>query len=167
MKDDPRCHVVAITRAVTTKRARRVARRATLPELCVVGLLIELRVARMQHMNAHRMDPIDCLQEPYPVRRDEQGILCKRGHIGGGYRASNDADLGRSTPRTKWTAPTSALRSQIGEGGVAHLTRLQADGWLRPQQHPAHHVFTFAQPHTPRQRSPSPGIEESEQQAAP
>ena len=128
-------------------------------------------------------------------RRDEHGNLCKRGHIGCIYRASNAAYRGRSSPRTLWMARNGSVfadrmlsklrggevgeryayerlaangapRSQIGEGGVAYLTRLQADGWLRPQRHPGNHVFTFAQPHMPPQRRPRPGNKEAAQQAA-
>lgn len=123
-------------------------------------------------------------------RRDEHGNLCKPGHQGTIYRASNAAYRGRASPRTLWMAPSGAVfadrmlskmrcgetgeryayqrlaangapRAKVGEDGAAYLKRLQVEGWLRPQRHPGNHVFTFAQPHVRPPRKPRAGSDEA------
>lgn len=105
-------------------------------------------------------------------RRDETGALVKRGHVGTIYKATNARYRGRSSPRTLWLSPGGAsfpdrllskvrreevgeryalarLREQgsplrrTGEAGAAYIRRLQAEGWLRPVQHPGNHVFSW------------------------
>jgi hypothetical protein len=105
-------------------------------------------------------------------RRDIDGRLVKRGHVGTIYRATNASYRGRSSPTTLWLTPsgegiTDRLLSKIrlgeqGEGyamarlreggapsrtlkenGARYVARLKEIGWLRAQRHPGNFVFTW------------------------
>lgn len=106
-------------------------------------------------------------------RRDVDGTLTKRGHVGTIYKATNSTYRGRSAARTLWLAPTgecladrmlSKIRlEEVGQGyameklrtlgapsaglsesGAAYISRLKACGWLRPLRHPGNFAFTWA-----------------------
>lgn len=105
-------------------------------------------------------------------RRNIEGTLTKRGHLGTIYRATNCSYRGRSSPRTLWLAPNgecmadrtlSKLRQNdtgrdyvlqrlralgaparlLGESGSDYVARLKVDRWLRPVRHPGNFAFTF------------------------
>lgn len=105
-------------------------------------------------------------------RRDLDGTITKRGHLGTIYRASNCSYRGRSSARTLWLAPNGhgladrslakirqedcgqgyvmeklvslgAPRRQLSESGAQYVARLKASRWLRPLKHPGNFVFTF------------------------
>lgn len=105
-------------------------------------------------------------------RRDADGNLVKRGHIGTVYRATNAAYRGRSSARTLWLAPSgecladrmlSKIRlEEVGQGyamvklrklgapaprlaerGVDYVARLKACRWLKPLRHPGNFAFTW------------------------
>ncbi len=105
-------------------------------------------------------------------RRDVDGTLVKRGHLGTIYRASNCEYRGRSSPRTLWLAPSgesladrtlgkvrleesgcsyvmAKLRAlgaparKFGESGADYIARLKSARWLRPLRHPGNHAFCF------------------------
>ena len=105
-------------------------------------------------------------------RRDADGNLVKRGHVGTVYRATNSAFRGRSSARTLWLAPSgecladrmlSKIRlEEVGQGyameklrtlgapaanfaerGVDYVTRLKSCGWLKPMRHPGNLAFTW------------------------
>ena len=105
-------------------------------------------------------------------RRDEQGNVVKRGHVGTIYRATNAAFRGSSSARTLWLAPSGACLSDrllskvrlaetgeryaiqrlmaLGaprrcphESGVDYVDRLKEIHWLRPVRHPGNLAFTW------------------------
>jgi hypothetical protein len=104
-------------------------------------------------------------------RRDAAGTLCKRGHRGTIYRASNFAYAGVGTPRTlalmpdgrvfsdraaskvrrgevgidyalRQLAAAGAPRRCLGEEGSAYLARLRREGFFRSVRHPGNLIFT-------------------------
>lgn len=108
-------------------------------------------------------------------RRDVDGAVVKRGHLGTIYRATNCSYRGRSSARTVWLAPTGEcladrtlakvrsedtgqayvmkkLRSlgapaaRFGESGASYISRLKDSHWLRPIRHPGNLAFTFDLP---------------------
>lgn len=108
-------------------------------------------------------------------RRDVDGAMVKRGHLGTIYRATNCSYRGRSSARTLWLAPTGEcladrtlakvrsedtgqayvmdkLRSlgapapRFGESGASYIGRLKDTHWLRPLRHPGNLAFTFDLP---------------------
>lgn len=105
-------------------------------------------------------------------RRDVDGQVVKRGHVGTIYRATNSTFRGRSSARTLWLAPSgecvadrtmSKIRlEEVGQGyamdklralgapaanyqesGVDYIKRLKACGWLKPLRHPGNLAFTW------------------------
>lgn len=105
-------------------------------------------------------------------RRDEAGVLVKRGHVGTIYKATNAAYRGLSSARTLWLAPNGASladrllskvrnsetgeryamerlaalgapRRQPHEEGTAYISRLKHELWLKPMRHPGNHAFTW------------------------
>lgn len=105
-------------------------------------------------------------------RRDEAGVLVKRGHVGTIYKATNAAYRGLSSARTLWLAANGASladrllskvrnsetgeryamerlaalgapRRQPHEEGVAYIGRLKHELWLKPMRHPGNHAFTW------------------------
>ncbi|MDO8277011.1 MAG: hypothetical protein Q7T63_02660 [Burkholderiaceae bacterium] len=108
-------------------------------------------------------------------RRNSDGTVVKRGHVGTIYKATNSRYRGRSSARTLWLAPTgeclvdrmlSKIRSgdvgeayamdhlrklgaparAMGEPGDDYLQRLRAIGWMRPVRHPGNLAFTWVLP---------------------
>jgi hypothetical protein len=105
-------------------------------------------------------------------RRNEQGELVKRGHVGTIYKATNAAFRGRSSPRTLWLSPSGACfsdrllskvrlgetgeryalerlsaggapRRELHESGSSYIERLKSAEWLRPSRHPGNLAFTW------------------------
>lgn len=106
-------------------------------------------------------------------RRDAQGLVVKRGHVGTIYRATNATYRGLSRRRTLWLAPDgqavaeralSKVRlGEMGEGyvmdrlqrlgaparglaeaGADYIDRLKACRWLTPLRHPGNHTYTWS-----------------------
>lgn len=103
-------------------------------------------------------------------RRDEHGVLTKRGHTGTIYRAHNAFALGRGAARTLWLLPDGRIASEramsklragdtghdyaermlrdagaprraANEDGAAWLLRLKNEGFLRRLSHPGNLRF--------------------------
>lgn len=105
-------------------------------------------------------------------RRDADGVVVKRGHLGTIYKATNSRYRGRSSARTLWLAPSgecladrmlSKIRMEdVGQGyamerlrelgaparglaetGIAYVQRLRTCEWMRPVRHPGNLAFTW------------------------
>jgi hypothetical protein len=108
-------------------------------------------------------------------RRDVDGALVKRGHLGGIYRATSARFGGRSAARTLQLLPDGRVASErslsklrrgergadgvlaalmrsgaprrvAGEDGEAYLRRLKTQGFLRAIAHPGNLVFSWQWP---------------------
>lgn len=106
-------------------------------------------------------------------RRNIDGTLVKRGHLGTIYRATNCAYRGRSSARTVWLAPDGSCLAdrtlakirkeetghtyvlnklialgaparEFGEEGANYVSRLKSTRWLRAVRHPGNLAFTFS-----------------------
>lgn len=106
-------------------------------------------------------------------RRDAQGVLVKRGHVGTIYRATNATYRGLSRRRTLWLAPDGQALAEralskvrlgetgegyvmdrlqalgapargLAEAGADYIDRLKTCRWLTPLRHPGNHTFTWS-----------------------
>ena len=105
-------------------------------------------------------------------RRDKNGQVVKRGHVGTIYKATNATYRGVSSPRTFWLSPggaslTDRLLSEVRlsetgernalaklaalgapqrhahESGGDYVARLRSSARLRPTRHPGNLAFTW------------------------
>jgi len=105
-------------------------------------------------------------------RRDENGSVVKRGHVGTIYKATNAIYRGTSSARTLWMTPSGvsladrllskvrlsesgeryaverlaalgAPRRMQHEAGASYVARLKSEQWLQPVRHPGNLAFTW------------------------